>query len=127
MKKIILLLTVFVIYGCASKLPGQAKISNDYSIQDIKTFSVNMDCTKVQISDISINFVESYCPILEGNIKLALQKQNPMWRLNNENPGILIETILEQVHGGSAATRFWIGFGAGRSVTTVYIKMVHPV
>lgn len=90
MKKIILLLTVFVIYGCASKLPEQAEISNDYSIQNIKTFSVNMDCTKVQTSDIGINFIESYCPILEGNIKLALQMKNPMWRLYNENPEIII-------------------------------------
>jgi len=123
MKKIFFLLTVFAISACAPKLPEQTNIYNNYSIQNIRTFSVNIDCEKPKLSDIQANFVESYCPILEGNIKIALQNENPAWRHDNENPEIIIETILEQVHGGSAATRFWVGFGAGRSVTTVYIKI----
>ena len=39
-------------------------------------------------------------------------------------PDLMVNTKLEEVRGGSAATRFLIGFGAGRSVTTVYVKIL---
>lgn len=123
-KKIIILFLVLLTSGCASTLPEIAKINNNYSMDNIKTFSVNMDCSKTVLSDIQQNFAESYCQVLEGNIKLSLQKENPTWRFDKDNPDMMINATLEQVHGGSAAARFWIGFGAGRSVTTAYVKIL---
>ncbi len=34
------------------------------------------------------------------------------------------DVTLEELHGGSAAARFWVGFGAGRTVSTVYVKVL---
>jgi len=39
-------------------------------------------------------------------------------------PDLIVDIKLEEVRGGSAATRFLIGFGAGRSVTPVYVKIL---
>ena len=68
--------------------------------------------------------IENYCSILESNIKLSLQRKNQNWHHDRETPEIIIETALEQIRGGSAAARLWIGLGAGRSVTTVHIKIL---
>lgn len=125
LKTIIVFLFIgFITFGCAPTLKEHATISDNYSILNTNTFAVNMKCDNVQISDIRPNFVENYCQIIDGNIKLSLQKQNPTWQHSKEKPDIVIEATLEQIHGGNAAARFWIGLGAGRSVTTIHVKIL---
>jgi hypothetical protein len=123
-KSFIIVCIVLFIYGCAAKLPEQPKVNANYSVKDVKTYSVNIDCTKATISGLQQNFAENYCPILESNIKLFLQNKNPTWSNTKDSPELTIKATLEQIHGGSSAARFWVGFGAGRSVTTVHIQVL---
>jgi hypothetical protein len=62
--------------------------------------------------------------MLEGSIKLSLQKTNPEFQYTNTGSNLNIDVTLEELHGGSAAARFWIGFGAGRTVSTAYVRVL---
>lgn len=60
----------------------------------------------------------------------ALAPKHPRWhiRLADENggmpdPDITITTELVEIDGGSAALRFWIGFGAGAIVSKVKVSI----
>ena len=75
----IVICIILFIYGCAAKLSEQSQVNPYYSIADVQTYSVTLDCSKTSISGLQANFVENYCPILESNIKLFLQRQNPTW------------------------------------------------
>lgn len=118
-----MVLAILFLFGCAEKLPEEVKVSTKYSIENVESFSVAIDCEKTKVTNLPPTFIENYCQLLETNLKLALQSVKSTWRYVDTNPELKIETILEQVHGGSADTRFWIGFGAGRSVTTIYVKI----
>jgi hypothetical protein len=52
-----------------------------------------------------------------------LKRENPNFQFEENSPDLKIRAILEQIHGGSAAARFWVGFGAGRSITTLYVTV----
>lgn len=114
---------ILMISGCASKLPETSIIEEGYSSGAIKTYALNVDCSQAEVTDLQPNFPETYCQVLEGNLKLAISQENPGWTYKEEGYDLLVESKLEQIHGGSAAARFWIGFGAGRSVTTLNVKL----
>ena len=120
----ILLFTVLFFAGCAPTLPPQSDIRPSYSIADVKTFSSVLDCENTQSTDLRPGFAQDYCQVLAGNIKLAIQQENRNFTSDDTNPDLVVQTTLEEVHGGSAAARFWVGFGAGRSITTVYVKVL---
>ena len=120
---IIFLLTVFFFGGCAPTLPPQGSIQPTYSIADVKTFSSVTNCEHTQATELRQGFAQDYCQVLEGNIKLAIQQSNRNFTQDEVNPDLIVQTTLEEIHGGSAAARFWVGFGAGRSITTVYVKV----
>ena len=71
-------------------------------------------------------------PLLFGNnLKKALIPMHPDWqiRMAGEAAGesaqdLTIKTEILQVDGGSAAMRFWIGFGAGAVSSTVKVSVV---
>lgn len=114
---------LLLVSGCASKLPETARVENGYSSMGIKSYALNLDCSQAEVTGLQPNFAETYCQVLEGNLKLAIARENPEWTFNKDNHDLLINAKLEQIHGGSAAARFWIGFGAGRSVTTIFVKL----
>jgi hypothetical protein len=120
----IILLTALYISGCAPTLPPQSVIGPTYSIADVKTFSSAVDCENTQATELRANFAQDYCQVLAGNIKLAIQQENRNFSKDDANPDLVVQTTLEEIHGGSAAARFWVGFGAGRSITTVYVKVL---
>jgi hypothetical protein len=120
---IALLTPLLGIVGCAPTLPYKSAIQKNYSVADAKTFSSVLNCENTQVTEVRPNFAQDYCQVLAGNINLALQKEMPNIKHDENNPEIVIRTTLEEIHGGNAAARFWIGFGAGRSITTVYVKV----
>jgi hypothetical protein len=120
----ILLITALFFAGCTPTLPPQGDIRPSYSIADVRTFSSVMACEHTQSTELSPGFAQDYCDVLGTNIKLALQKENRNFAYAEADPDLVVQTTLEEIHGGSAAARFWVGFGAGRSITTVYVKVL---
>jgi hypothetical protein len=123
-KSIICITTLFLI-GCTATLPQKAEISRSYSLQGLKTYILKLNCEKANVdTSFSKSFASSYCQMLEGSIKLSLQKTNPEFQDTKTVSDLNIDVILEELHGGSAAARFWIGFGAGRTVSTAYVRVL---
>jgi len=110
--------------GCASTLPQKSVVQGNYSVTDAKTFSTALSCDATKVDGVKDGFVKDYCQILAGNIKIALQKELRGIEYNETNPDLAIQVNLEEVNGGSAAARLWVGMGAGRSITTVYVKVI---
>ncbi len=121
---VIIFLALLSLVGCAPTLPSKSVIHGSYSIADVKTFSSVLNCENTQVTEVRPDFAQDYCQVLAVNIKLALQKENRNFKHDEKNPELVVQTTLEEIHGGNAAARFWIGFGAGRSITTVYVKVV---
>ena len=126
MKKMsVIFIVMLFLFGCTATLPQKVEISPTYSLQGFKFYTLKVDCEKANL-DPSFNksFASSYCQMLDGSIKLALQKTKPEFQYTSSNSDLKIEVTLEELHGGSAAARFWIGFGAGRTVSTVYVRVL---
>ena len=126
MKKIVEVIFFFAIVtivGCAATLPDKGSIQKNYSINDVKTFSSTLNCENTKVTDVRPNFIQDYCKVLQTNLNMALKRENPNFQFEENSPDLKIKAILEQVHGGSAAARFWVGFGAGRSITTLYVTV----
>jgi hypothetical protein len=126
MKKIytvIIFLSLLHSLGCASTLPDKRVIHDSYSIADVKTFGSVLNCENTKLTDIRPDFIKNYCQVLASNIKLALQRELPNLEYRENNPDLSVQSTLEEINGGSAAARLLIGFGAGRSITTVYVNI----
>ena len=126
MKKMsVIFIAMLFLFGCTATLPQKVEISPTYSLQGLKLYTLKLDCEKANL-DPSFNksFASTYCHMLDSNIKLTLQKSNPEFRFAPSNSDLNIEVTLEELHGGSAAARFWVGFGAGRTVSTVYVRIL---
>ena len=126
MKRISTVVFFAILYlsGCAPTLPDKSAVNNTYSIADAGTYASVVDCEYTQSTQVRPEFVEVYCLALDENIKTALRKVNRHLVYDEDNPTLVVNTTLEEIHGGSAAARFWIGFGAGRSITSVYVKVL---
>ncbi|OPY88220.1 MAG: hypothetical protein A4E71_00595 [Smithella sp. PtaU1.Bin162] len=123
-KNILILLSVILIMGCTATLPQKMEISKNYSLLGAKSYSLKIDNSKANIDpNLNKNFLSGYTQLLESNVKMALLKIAPELNYINDNSDISIEINIEEIHGGSAAARFWVGFGAGRSVSTVFVKV----
>jgi len=123
--KSIMCIAILFLIGCTATLPQKADVSSSYSLQGLKSYALKLNSEKTNIDpSLSKSFTSSYCQMLEGSIKLSLQKTNPEFQYIDAGSDLNIDVILEELHGGSAAARFWIGFGAGRTVSTVYVKVL---
>lgn len=127
MKKIsivVMLLASVLFVGCASTLPPKIAVNSNYSLLGVKTCVVKAQCDKVSL-DPSLNksFAANYCQMLEGAVKMELSKTNPDFQYGPAGGDLNIDITLEALHGGSAAARMLVGFGAGRSVSTVFIRI----
>jgi len=125
MKRIVfVVLAGLALTGCASTLPSKGTVQNNYSIADAKTFSSVLDCESTKMEAVEPGFAKDYCQVLGENIKLAMQKELSGLSYDDKNPDLVVKTTLEEINGGSAAARLWIGWGAGRSITTAYIQVI---
>lgn len=124
-KNSVIFIAILFLIGCTATLPRKTEIRSQYSLHDLKSYTLKLNSEKANV-DPSFNksFAGSYCQMLEGSIKLSLQKTNPEFQYSTGNSDLLIDVTLEELHGGSAAARFWIGFGAGRTVSTVYVRVL---
>ncbi len=124
MRRLILLcIALTLAMGCTATLPVKVEVDSSYSLVGVKTVSIQTHCDEAIIVDIEPGFKDGYCETLASNIKLAIKMKLRVTHTEIE-PDLIVDTKLEEVRGGSAATRFLIGFGAGRSVTTVYVKIL---
>jgi hypothetical protein len=110
--------------GCASTLPAQTSVNSGYSLQGVKTVSIATECPSPKIDNIGTSFVPDYCQILGSNVKMAIRSKNPTWEFRDSYADIHIDVLLEELYGGSAQARFWVGFGAGKTATTVYVRVI---
>ena len=115
--------TLTLAMGCTPTLPEKVKVEPSYALEGIKTVSVQIHCEEALIVDVEPAFKDGYCEALGANIKHAVKRKLRLIYTEND-PDLMVDTKLEEVRGGSAATRFWIGFGAGQSVTTMYVKII---
>jgi hypothetical protein len=115
---------VILLAGCAATLPPKMEVSKNYTTLGVKTYSLKVEGSRTNI-DSSLNkaFLPGYCKTLEGNIKMAIIQVNPEFQFIDGKSDISVEVTLEELQGGSAEARFWIGFGAGRTVTTVFVRI----
>ena len=110
--------------GCAATLPEKTFVGFNYSLKGVQTVEIRTTCENVETSDIRATFIEAYCENLQSGLKFALRNKFPEFKMVETGGDMVMDLSLEQLHGGSAATRFWIGFGAGRSVSTVALKIL---
>lgn len=120
------LATALLFSGCTATLPPKVAISDSYSLLGVKTYSLALASDKVNL-DPSLGpvFLENYCSALESTIKISMQQTLPEYQFTVQGkPDLLVDITLETLQGGSAAARFWIGYGAGRTVSTAYVRII---
>lgn len=117
------LVILFMLAGCAATLPPTASVDRDYNGADIKTVSVGLDCTRAVLNNVDTASVPDYCQMLLAATKTAVRR-NTGFRIVDGPSDMDISLKLEEMNGGNASLRFWVGFGAGRSVITTRITMV---
>lgn len=124
MKRIILMITVvMMVTGCASTLPRKVSIDKDFNATGVKTVSVKMDCTNVRLDNFDPASVPDFCQMLHAAAKASIRKKTG-YTIAEGTTDMDINVKLEEMYGGSAAARFWVGLGAGRSVITTYVEIV---
>ena len=125
MDKKLLLIVLVVTFGagCANTLPNKVNMSKSYSIEGVKTYIIKTTCADAKVEHLAKTILSYYCQGLEDNIKLALRITNPEFNYDVNSTDLSIDANLEVLNGGSNTARFWVGFGAGRSITTIYIKV----
>lgn len=64
------------------------------------------------------------------NVKAALKLKQPAWQIELADPpdtgvggDLVIVTEILEIDGGSASSRFWIGFGAGKARSTAKVSI----
>lgn len=121
---IVIMFSSMFFAGCASTLPSKIEFKSNYSLLGVKSCVVKTQCDKANV-DPSFNksFAANYCQMLEGAIKMELSKNNPNFQYIQDSGDLNIDVALEVLDGGSAAARFWVGFGAGRSISTVFVNI----
>ncbi|MDH3257233.1 MAG: hypothetical protein OEM27_06415 [Nitrospinota bacterium] len=124
MRRWIVLMGMLLLTGCASALPEKTFVAPEYSLKGAQMMEVRITCNDVEASDVRATFIRSYCKSLRDGFKLALKDKFPKLHMVEAGGDLVMDLTLEQLHGGSDTRRFWIGFGAGRSVSTAYLKML---
>lgn len=119
------LILILLLTGCTAALPPKTEVRQSYTLLGVKSYSLDMNCEKANVDPaINRSFLKGYCQMLEGSIKVAMQRINPELTYLDTKSDIRVNVTLEELQGGNAAARLWIGFGAGRSVSTVYVNVL---
>jgi hypothetical protein len=123
MKTLLGLALMIFLSGCAATLPSHVNVNNDYNILNAKTTSVNVECLNVKTDNIDPESVPDYCMMMQGAVKVAMRAKSGL-KLSDDNPDVLVNIKIEEIYGGNAHARFWVGLGAGRSALTTYTKVM---
>lgn len=119
----IILLAAGLLLACRPPVKPVSEQQPEYSIADIKTVSVQLDCEKADITELDPAYVEPYCEHLRDLLKQAIHQKFPDWKLlrwyQNKEADLFIDARLEQLYGGNQFLRFLPTFEAGRSMLTV--------
>ncbi len=115
---------ILLLTGCAATLPEKTFVGFNYSLKGVQTVEIRSTCENVETSDIRPTFLRGYCENLHSGFKMAVRNKFPEFKMVETGGDLVMDLTLEQLHGGSATTRFWVGFGAGRSVSTVALKIL---
>ncbi|MBK5274278.1 MAG: DUF4410 domain-containing protein [Desulfuromonadales bacterium] len=122
MKRIILMIVVMMLAGCASTLPPKVSIDQDYNTMGVKTASVRMDCTAVKSEDVDVASIPDFCQMILSAAKSSIRKKSG-YKIEDDYADLEINIKLEEVYGGNAAARFWIGLGAGKSAIVTLVDI----
>ena len=109
--------------GCATTLPIQSSVKSGYTLERVKVVSISTTCPSPKLDNVEPSFTTEYCPMLGSTVRLAIKSKFPSWQIRETDTDAQIEVILEELYGGSAQARFWVGFGAGKTATTVYVRV----
>ncbi len=124
MKRIIFALAVCtMLAGCVGTLPTKISVSNDFNTAGVKTALVRMDCANVKTDDIDPASVPDFCQMLHAAAKTSIRKKTG-YKIADGAADLDINIKLEEIYGGNAAARFWVGMGAGRSAITTLVEIV---
>lgn len=124
MKRIVLALLVSTtLTGCVGTLPTKVSIANDFNTTGVRTASVKMDCASVKTDDIDPASVPDFCQMLHASAKTSIRKKTG-YTIVEGVTDLDINIRLEEIYGGNAAARFWVGMGAGRSAITTFVEVV---
>jgi len=74
--------------------------SNTYSLDGVRTYSVELSCDNTIFVRIDADLKDDYCGRLNAEIKNAIKKEFPEWRIDKDNPDIWIQADFEVGWGG---------------------------
>jgi hypothetical protein len=117
--KLIFIFIVLILSACRTSIEEISEIDPNYSIADVNSFMVSLDCGDVDVTELEEDFIKMYCDLLRTHISTKIQQQHPDWELVDEEADLFIEASLEQLYGGNEALRFFPSFQAGRSMITI--------
>jgi len=121
--KLILCCAILVLSACRPPIDEISKIDPAYSTDGVSHFFVKLDCDDAEITELKESYEDNYCPLLKNQIVSTIQQQHPQWQLQEKNPDLLIDAVLEQLHGGNQALRFFPSFEAGRTMLTIHFNV----
>lgn len=126
MRHFIVISMLLLFSGCTATLPPKSVISEQFSLLGVSSYRLSLTSEGVML-DPAFNkiFLNNYCTALESNIRIAMQSQAPEYKYINsqEAADLDIDVTLESLQGGNADLRFWIGLGAGATVSTAYVRV----
>jgi hypothetical protein len=117
--KLILAFIVLILSACRPSIEEVSQIDPSYSIADVTSFMLTLDCGDAEMTELKEDFLKTYCDLLQTNITEKIQNQHPQWEVVDENADLFIEASLEQLYGGNEALRLFPSFQAGRTMLTI--------
>jgi len=124
---IIFLAFLLNLTGCTPQItPDKGNIQSSYSIADVATYSSIVSCKNEYSNDtdLSREFIEDYCQILDANLRMVLRRNNPNLKYDEANPELVVKTTLQKIGGGNALSLFWFGFGVDSYIATFSVTVV---
>jgi hypothetical protein len=121
MKKLLLFfIAVFLLGGCTSTLSPIVKINDHYG--RFNSASIQMNCQHVRTDNINPDSIPDFCQMLQTMVKVSLRSKYDI-KITDDKPDFKINLKIEEIYGGNAQTRFWVGFGAGKSAITTFVNV----
>ncbi len=124
MKNILIIcFAILVLSACRPPVEEVSRIDPKYSIDDVSSFLVQLDCIDAEITELKESFEKDYCVFLKNQMVTVIQDQHPQWQLVEKNPDLLIEAELEQLYGGFQPLRLFLPLEAGRTMLTIHFSL----
>ena len=120
---IVTLALAMILSSCRPPVEEISTIDPSYSVDDVSSFSVKLDCIDAEVTELNESFEEDYCLLLKNQIISTIQQQHPQWELIEQKPDLLIEAELEQLYGGNQVLRFFLPIEAGRTMLTIHFSL----